>query len=98
MTKFNRQVSAILLISLLAFGVFAQSSVDTRQVNEILSNLNIKIDDFQENINYEVNRNTVNSDDETKIGDSMRRLRGDLDNLRDNIAARRHCGNNDPGC
>lgn len=89
MTKFNRQFSAILLIGLLAFGVFAQSSVDSRQVNEILSNLNIKIDDFQENINYEVNRNAVNAADETKIGDSVRRLRGDLDGLRDNIAARR---------
>ncbi|MBX7173313.1 MAG: hypothetical protein K1X72_20250 [Pyrinomonadaceae bacterium] len=89
MIKFNRQIFAILTICLLSFGVFAQSSVDERQVNEVLSNINIKLDDFQENINFEVNRNSVNQSDETKIGDSLRNLRGDLDNLRDNIAARR---------
>lgn len=89
MIKFNRQIFAILTICLLSFGVFAQSSVDERQVNEVLSNINIKLDDFQQNINFEVNRDTVNQSDETKIGDSLRNLRGDLDNLRDNIAARR---------
>ena len=89
MIKFNRQIFVILTICLLSFGVFAQSSVDERQVNEVLSNINIKLDDFQQNINFEVNRDTVNQSDETKIGDSLRNLRGDLDNLRDNIAARR---------
>ncbi len=89
MNKFSRQISAILAVCLFAVSVFAQSSVDQRQVNEILSNINIKIDDFQYNVNDEVNRGAVNQTDETKISDSLKDLRDDLDGLRDNIAAGR---------
>jgi len=89
MNKFSRQISAIFIIGLLALNIFAQSSTNEREVNELLSNLSIKIDDFQYNINYEVNRSTVSQQDETKNSDSLKDLRDDIDGLRDNLAAGR---------
>jgi hypothetical protein len=91
MNRLNRQISAIFVIGLLVFGVFAQSN--QRQMNELLSNLNIKIDDFQYNVNAEVNRNAVTQADETTISDGLRDLRGDIENLRNNLAAGRDSSN-----
>ena len=94
MIKLNRQIFAIFAICLFAFSIFAQNSVDQRQVNEILSNLSIKLDNFQENVNYEVNRNAVNQSDEIKIGDSVKALRDEIDNLRNDMAAGRDSQSN----
>jgi hypothetical protein len=93
MNKFSRQIFVVFVIGLLAFGVDAQKRADQRQMNELLSNLSIKIDDFQYNVNSEVNQNAVGQADETTISDSLRAMRDDIDNLRNNAAAGRDSNN-----
>jgi len=87
MTRFQRSISVILTIGLLSLGLFAQSTnrVNEREINNTLRQLVVKLDDFRNNLNYEINRGTINQNDETQINDYYKDLKTDVNDFQENL-------------
>lgn len=51
--------------------IFAQTRVNEREIQSILDQINNKLEDFRQNLNIEVSRNTIKGNDENEIADNV---------------------------
>ena len=80
MSKFQQSVSVILTIGLFCVGLFAQTTnsqdrVNDREITNINRQLAVKLDDFRNSLNYDINQGNVNQNDEKQINDYFRSLK-----------------------
>jgi hypothetical protein len=85
MSRFQQSVSAILTIGLLCIGLFAQTNnqdrVNDREISSINRQMAVKLDDFRNSLNYEINQGNVNQNDEKQ--NSFRNFQENFNSQRD---------------
>jgi hypothetical protein len=94
MNKIRNSVASALAIGLIFFGLLIQanaqiSRANTRQINDILRRLNVKVDDFRYGLDSEFSRGTTSRDDENEIKGYLNTLQDDLNNFQDKFDRRR---------
>jgi hypothetical protein len=91
MNRFQKSISVILTIGLIIVGAFAQTNnqINEREVANTMSQLSVKLDDFRNNLNYEINRGAVDQNDEKQINDYFKELKRDVRKFEDNLYDRK---------
>jgi len=86
MSRFQRSASAFLIAGLLFFGIInkinaQQDRVNDREVSDIMGQLPDKLNDFHDNLNYDINRGNVNDNDEKQLNDYYKDLKDDINDF-----------------
>lgn len=95
MKTIRNSFASVLAIGLIFFGLIAPqanaqiSRASTRQVNDILRRLNVKVDDFRYGLDAEFSRGTSNRSDENEIKGYLNDLQNDLNDFQDKFDRRR---------
>ena len=93
MSRIKVVFSSYLMFGLMIFGFAAQAGAqgvrNERNVRDITRNLNSKVDDFKYSLDNELSRNSISSDEETKINDNLRDFETSLDKFEDKFQKRR---------
>ena len=90
MSRFQQSVSVILTIGLFCVGLFAQTTnsqdrVNDREITNINRQLAVKLDDFRNSLNYDINQGNVNQNDEKQINDYFRSLKNNFRDFQENF-------------
>ena len=92
MNGFKSGFSIILAIALIVFGLTAQTDaqgrINEREVGNILTRLNVNLDNFRYGLDSEVNRGAVSRNDESRINDYLEDLKRDVDSFQNKLFER----------
>lgn len=90
MNRLKSGLSAVLTIAFLFFGFVAQTDaqqgrVNEREIGNILTRLNVKLDDFRYGLDSGGNRNPVSQNDRNQIGDYLDDLKSDVESFQNKL-------------
>lgn len=90
MNNLKNRISAVLIIALLLISAAAQINAQQRRVNEreingILTRLNVKLDDFRYGLDSGGNRNPVSQNDVNQLGDYLNDLKSDVESFQNKL-------------
>ncbi|MGI9037140.1 MAG: hypothetical protein ACR2GD_14025 [Pyrinomonadaceae bacterium] len=93
MNKARNGFALVLTIGLMIFGSLSQAAAqyrgNQRQVNDILRNLNVKIDTFRNDLDNEFQRSTSGGDNQNQINNYLDTLQNNLSDFQGKIDRRR---------
>lgn len=63
-----------------------QDRVNEREVGDTMRQLSVKLDDFRNNLNFDINRGNVSDDDEKQFNDYFKDLKRNVDDFQDKFS------------
>lgn len=87
MNRLRNKFSAVLTIAFLLFGVIAQANaqpqgrINEREINNIITRLNVKLDDFRYGLDSGGNRNPVSQNDVNQLNNYLSDLKSDVESF-----------------